>query len=429
MGIVRPFDFQLRTRIVFGEGALARLGDLARELGFTRTLIVSDPGIVATGQVARAAAILEAAGISPRFFHDFDANPDTRMVEAGRAVAADANVDSIVALGGGSSLDCAKGINFVVTNGGTMRDYWGAGKATRPMLPSIGIPMTAGTGSEAQSYAIISDADTHAKMACGDPKAAFRVAILDPALTVSQPRQVTAIAGYDAISHAVEAYVTSRRTAMSDLFARDGWRLLERHYERVLAEPGDLIARGAMLLGAHEAGIAIEQSMLGATHACANPLAALHGTTHGVAIAIMLPHVVRWNADHVGDRYRHLLVGRTHASAPTSDVVGRARGSTGDVGADQRLRPTSSADARDVASGGGVPASIEEGVAPAAEQLASRLEALRRTGGLPTMLSEIGVRRENLPTLATDAATQWTGTFNPRPFDAAAALELYERAY
>jgi alcohol dehydrogenase len=386
VAIVRPFDFQLRTRIVFGEGALARLGDLARELGFTRTLIVSDPGIVATGQVARAAAILEAAAITPRVFHDFDANPDTRMVEAGRAVAADASIDSIVALGGGSSLDCAKGINFVVTNGGTMRDYWGFGKASRPMLPSIGIPTTAGTGSEAQSYAIISDADTHAKMACGDPKAAFRIAILDPALTVSQPRPVTAIAGYDAISHAVEAYVTTRRTAMSDLFARDAWRLLDRHYERVLAEPGDLIARGAMLLGAHEAGIAIEQSMLGATHACANPLTAHHGTTHGVAIAVMLPHVVRWNADHVDDRYRALL-----------NICG------------VRLQP--------------------DRPMQAAERLASRLEELRRAGNLPGTLSDVGVLRENLQTLAADAATQWTGTFNPRPFDAAAAIELYERAY
>src|SRR5439155_21251680 len=122
----------------------------------------------------------------------------------------------------------------------------------------------------------------------------FRVAILDPALTVSQPRQVTAIAGYDAISHAVESYVTVKRTAVSDLFAKDAWRLLEGHYERLLAQPGDLVARGPMLLGAHQAGIAIEQSMLGATHACANPVTAHYGTTHGVAIAVMLPHVVRW---------------------------------------------------------------------------------------------------------------------------------------
>src|SRR5882762_7621927 len=256
---MRSFDFHIRTRVIFGEGTLARLGDLARELSFARTLIVADRGIVAAGLVDRGAALLEAAGIAAFSFSEFDSNPDTRMVEAGRVYAAACAVDSIVALGGGSSLDCAKGINFVLTNGGTMRDYLGFGKASRPMLPAIGVPTTAGTGSEAQAYALISDAQTHAKMACGDPKAAFRVAILDPAVTVSQPRAVTAIAGYDAISHAVEAYVTSRRTAMSDLFARDAWRLLERHYERVLAEPGDLIARGAMLLGAHEAGIAIEQ--------------------------------------------------------------------------------------------------------------------------------------------------------------------------
>jgi len=168
---VRPFDFQLRTRVVFGEGALARLGDLARELSFTRTLIVADRGIVAAGHVDRAAASLHAAGIAPAFFHDFDANPDSRMVEAGRAQAAASAIDSIVAIGGGSSLDCAKGINFVLTNGGTMGDYQGFGKASRAM-PSIGVPTTAGTGSEAQSYAIISNAETHVKMACGDPKAA-----------------------------------------------------------------------------------------------------------------------------------------------------------------------------------------------------------------------------------------------------------------
>src|SRR5437867_8164507 len=144
-------------------------------------------------------------------------------------------------------------------------------------------------------------------MACGDPKAAFRIAVLDPELTVSQPRAVAAIAGYDAISHAVESYVTTRRTDISNLFAGAAWHLLDAHYERVLAEPGDLAARGAMLLGAHEAGVAIEQSMLGATHACANPLTAQHGTLHGIAIAVMLPHVVRWNASHAGRRYAELL--------------------------------------------------------------------------------------------------------------------------
>jgi alcohol dehydrogenase len=393
--MMRPFDFHLRTRIVFGDGSVSRLGELARELGFTRTLLVADRGVLAAGYVDRAAASLAAAGIVASGFHDFEPNPDSDMVEAGRAHAAARAIDSMVALGGGSSLDCAKGINFVLTNGGTMRDYRGFGKAARPMLPSIGVPTTAGTGSEAQSYAIISDPETHAKMACGDPKAAFRLVVLDPALTVSQPRAVTAIAGYDAISHAVESYVTSRRSGISDLFAHDAWRLLDAHYERVLAEPTDLVARGAMLLGAHEAGIAIEQSMLGGTHACANPLTARYGTTHGVAIAVMLPHVVRWNAAVVPDRYAELLRanGRDHTRTA-------ARASAG---------PWTPTDA--------------------GEKLAARLEALARAGGLPATLQALGVDRGDLPALAAEAATQWTGTFNPRPFDAAAALELYERAF
>jgi alcohol dehydrogenase len=376
------FDFALRTRVVFGDHAYERLGALARELGFTRTLIVADRGIVATGQAQRGAELLAAAGIAADVFHDFEANPDSAMVEAGRAHAARCGIDSIVAVGGGSSLDCAKGINFVLTNGGTMRDYRGFGKASRPMLPSIGVPTTAGTGSEAQSYALISDSKTHAKMACGDHKAAFRVAILDPALTVTQPRAVTAIAGYDALSHAVESFVTTRRTEVSDLFARDAWRRLDRYYERVLTAPDEVKGRGAMLWGAHQAGVAIEQSMLGAAHACANPLTARYGTTHGVAIAVMLPHVVRWNGEQVADRYADLL---------------RASGR-------------------------------EPGPVPAA-RLADRLDELARTGELPRTLRQLGVERDDIPALAADAATQWTGTFNPRPFDAAAALALYERAY
>jgi alcohol dehydrogenase len=365
-----PFDFQSRIRLVFGDGALDRLGTLAGGLGCRHALLVADPGIAAAGYADRAAASLRAGGIAESRFHEFDANPDSRMVEAGRTIAQAAGVDSLVAIGGGSSLDCAKGINFLLAGDGTMRDYRGYGKARGALLPSIGIPTTAGTGSEAQSYAIISDADTHAKMACGDPGIAFRIAILDPALTVSQPRAVTAVAGYDAVSHAVESYVTVKRTPISDLFAREAWRLLAGNYERVLAAPADRQARGAMLLGAHHAGIAIEQSMLGATHACANPLTARYGTAHGVAIGVMLPHVVRWNEEAVGDRYAE-------------------------------LRP----------------------------DLAGFLERLARAGGLPATLRELGASIGDLPALAADAATQWTGTFNPRPFDQTAALVLYRNAY
>lgn len=379
---MEPFDLELRTRLIFGAGSFRRLGEVAKQLGFTRSLIVSDKGLLPTGAAARAKSLLAEAGIESWTFHDFDPNPDMQMVENGRVVAASHNIDSLVALGGGSSLDCAKGINFVLTNGGTMRDYWGFGKASRPMLPSIGIPTTAGTGSEAQAYALISDTETHRKMACGDPKAAFRVAMLDPELTVSQPRDVAAAAGFDAISHAVESFVTKKRTGVSDLFAREAWRLLEANFERVLSEPGNIEARGAMLLGAHEAGVAIEQSMLGATHACANPLTSRYGTTHAVAISVMLPQVVRWNAEVVGERYAELL-----------HVAGRSAGPD------------------------------------AGTQLAARLEQLARAGGLPSTLHSLQIPREDLPLLAENATKEWTGTFNPRPLDAAAALTLYERAY
>ena len=384
---MEPFDFHSRTRLVFGEGSIERLGQLAAEAGFRRTLLVADRGIVACGYVERARSLLTEAGITVFTFHDFDSNPNTIMAESGRRFAAKLGIDSIIGLGGGSSMDCGKAINFLLTGGGTMQDYWGYGKARTPMLPMIGIPTTAGTGSEAQSYALISDPDTHVKMACGDPGAAFKVAILDPLLTVSQPARVTASTGFDAISHAVETYVTTKRSAASEVFSREAWRLLEAYYERVINDPQDIEARGGMLLGAYWAGMAIENSMLGAAHACANPLTAHYDTEHGVAIGLMLPHVVRWNGPEAGYRYAELL----------------------DACRDMRDRTNGAEDA--------------------GEMLASRLERMLAMGRLPRRLTEANVPSDDLRRLADEAAAQWTGQFNPRKFGAAAALELYRRAY
>ncbi|HEY0173098.1 MAG TPA: iron-containing alcohol dehydrogenase [Pyrinomonadaceae bacterium] len=374
---MQGFDYQPRTRVIFGAGSLARLGEEARALGFRRTLLVADRGLLEAGHVERASRLLEASGVSVARFHDFETNPDAAMVERGRAFAKGEGVDSFVGLGGGSSLDCAKGINFLLTNGGRMQDYAGYGRARRPLLPMIGVPTTAGTGSEAQSYALVSDERTHAKMACGDPSAAFRVALLDAELTLSAPRAVTASAGFDAVAHAVETYVSSARSPLSEMFSREAWRLLEGAYERALAAPEDVEARGRMLLGAHLAGAAIENSMLGAAHACANPLTARYGTEHGAALASLLPWVVRWNASEVGARYAELSGGR--------------------------------------GAGG--------------EALARRVEELSAAGALGRKLSEAGMAREDLRALADDAAGQWTGRFNPRAFDAAGALEVYEWAY
>jgi alcohol dehydrogenase len=375
---MQPFEFHARTRVVFGAGEVARGGTLAAELG-TRALLVADSGIVATGLVSRVRGLLETAGVAVWEFDDFGENPDSAMVARGRDVAAPHGVDVIVAVGGGSSLDCAKGINFVLTNGGTAADYKGYGKASRPMLPMLGVPTTAGTGSEAQSYAVLSDADTHTKMACGAPGAAFRIALLDPELTLTAPAAVTAAAGIDAVSHAVETWVTTRRSPLSDVFAREAWRLLSGGFVRVMTAPEDIEARGAMQLGAYFGGLAIEQSMLGATHACANPLTRRYGTVHGVAISMLLPHVVRWNSRVAGDRYAEL-----------AGVRGETR------------RP---------------------------ELLAARIEDLIAAGGFPGGLSAVGVPERDLPDLATEAAEQWTGAFNPRKFDVAGALEIYAAAY
>lgn len=381
--LLTSFDYDPRTRVVFGPGSIQRLGEFAAGVGGRNVLLVTDGGLKAVGHEERAVALLERAGLTPHIFDEVSTNPTTQDVERGLAFARSRNIDQIIGLGGGSSMDCAKGINFLLTNGGRMQDYRGLGKATRPMLPMIAVPTTAGTGSEAQSYAVIADAESHMKMACGDKKALARVAILDPELTVTMPAAVTAATGVDAISHAVETYVTTARNPVSQLFSRQAWQLLVRAFPVVVSEPHNLDARGAMLLGAHLAGTAIENSMLGATHALANPLSAHFGTIHGIAIGILLPHVVRYNAQVVGRLY-------------------------GDLADDAGL-----ADARDPT---------------AAEQLADHLAWLIQRSGQPTSLVDVIGHESLLPRLAEEAAAQWTGTFNPRPVDKSSLLELYQCA-
>ena len=369
------FDWQPRTRLVFGPGTLARVGEIASQLGGRRALIVSDKGLVAAGYVDRAQAAIKNAGLSVAVYDKVHENPTTLDVAECVEVARTAACDLIVGLGGGSSMDTAKGCNFILTNGGQMKDYWGVGKATRPMLPLIAVPTTAGTGSECQSAALIADEVTHQKMACLDPKAAARVAILDPELTISQPQGVTAATGIDAIAHAVETAVTTKRTALSMVFSREAFRLCNGAFPRVLATPTDLHARAEMQLGAAYAGLAIESSMLGAAHSAANPLTAHHGVIHGQAVGIMLPQVVRFNAEDSA-----------------------ARAAYAELGAAAGLRD--------------------------AEQLAHRIEELLSLAGLSARLREFRV--SSLPLLAEEAAKQWTASFNPRTISAADFVQLYE---
>jgi alcohol dehydrogenase len=395
-------DYQLRTRLVAGENAIEQLGTLAKELQAQRVLIVSDPGLVEAGVFQRGAQRITQVGLEVLGFHQLAENPNTLHVQAGLEVAREFRPDLLVGLGGGSSMDCAKGINFLYSCGGKMADYWGVGKATAPMLPMIAVPTTAGTGSETQSFALISDAHTHVKMACGDPKAAPTIAVLDPVLTCSQPPRVTALTGIDALTHALESYVTNKRNAISDCYAREAWRLLSRGFPLVINEPKNLHGRHQMQLGAAFAGMAIEASMLGAAHALANPLTAFLDVPHGQAVGMMMPHVIRFNASIVQERYGQLV-------DLLDDVSPSDRRPSSEILADRFtswLRLSSMA------------ITLEE------------LEGWRAkfgNGELAGGSSPCG-QEDLLESMAQMAAKQWTGAFNPRPAKADDFLAIYKAA-
>jgi alcohol dehydrogenase len=382
------FDHQPRTRLVFGAGSVDRVGELARDIGAKHVLLVTDAGIVAAGHAERVRRNLEAAGLRVTEFDQARENPTTKCVYDCLEIARPAGIDTIIGLGGGSSMDTAKGCNFILTNGGRMQDYLGVGKAVKPMLPLIAIPTTAGTGSECQSAALITDEQTHQKMACLDPKAAARIAILDPLLTLSQPPSVTAFTGIDAVAHAVETAVTKKRNPLSLMYSHEAFKLCVRSLPEIFINPNDLEARGRMQVGAAFAGLAIENSMLGAAHSAANPLTAHCGIVHGQAVGMMLPHVVRFNGTEAQTRAAYAEL----ASAPEI-------------------------------------ACASNGHEQAWEALIARLEALLNLAQMPRSLAECGVERRMIPVLAEEAARQWTANFNPRPVAKEDFERLYEAAF
>lgn len=377
------------VRVEFAAGVLDSLGARAREVGAKHALLVTDNGIRdATDYEDRANASLVSAGLAVTIFDGAEENPTTTHVTRGVEAAhagerTHGAIDLIVGLGGGSAMDCAKGINFLLTNGSAIRDYWGDADevtlaARKPLISSILVPTTAGTGSEAQSFALISDADTHVKMACGDRRPPGNgglrpvAALLDPALTKTVPRAVMVATTLDAITHAIETSASKRANESSRAASQAAWQLLTRGAVRVLADTGDDEARADMLLGAHLAGVAIEQSMLGAAHACANPLTATYGTTHGIAVGVMMPHVIRHNAATGENPYATL---------------------------------------------------------GAAREIADVVSQLLAVAGISPSLRDHGIDEAKIPALAEAAAKQWTAQFNPRAVDAAALEAIYRDAF
>ena len=373
-------EFVQATQIVRGPDALREVPAIVTGIAF----VVTDKGIADAGHVDRLLGVFAAAGRTAVVYDAVTPNPDEDAVaaclEAYRQAGGDEGFDWIVALGGGSAIDVAKGCAMLACSGGRMADYLGRGRidVQRPRL--LAVPTTAGTGSETQSFALIGNRDTGQKMACGGTAPAF--AVLDAALTVTMPEGVTACTGLDTLTHAVEASVTKRRSPASRARAIEAFQLVERHFEAVLDAPNDLDARAAMLHASALAGLAIENGMLGAAHSMANPLTRRFGVAHGQAVGQALPGVVAYNAVQPDARAGYADLARTAGLARTDD--------------DDRV---------------------------ATEALQRRLRALVTRAGF-------GVRLEGVPAMAADelaqeAATQWTAQFNPRDVDAAAFGELF----
>lgn len=375
--MIEPFASKPSPKLVFGPGTLSELPASVREIGGSAVFLVSDSGIARAGHLGTARQLLESAGIPVAIYDQSKENPTESDAVACRDFARDRNFNCIVALGGGSSMDTAKACNFLLSNGGAMRDYHGYGKATQPMLPLIAIPTTAGTGSECQSYALVSRDDTHEKMACGDPKARARVAILDPDLTATQPVSVAIQTGLDALTHALESAVCTRRNPLSSLYSEGAFRNISSAIGDVIAGRTTRDDRGQMQLGAALAGLAIENSMLGAAHATANPLTARHGVVHGHAVALMMPHVMRFNA---ADPAINAIYARYSAILKESSVT----------------------------------------TLPLIEWMSEVV--------MQSSIPGLNGTAHDLVALARDAARQWTGQFNPRPLRQDDYIALYRCA-
>jgi len=375
-------------RLVFGDNSLNQLGELAAEIAEGKALLVTDAGVRSTGHVDRATKVLEDSGFTVEIFDRVIENPTTREVDICVEVAREFKPNLIIGLGGGSSMDTAKGCNFIYTNGGEMQDYWGIGKATEEMLPLIAIPTTAGTGSECQSFALIADPETHRKMACGDPKAAPMISILDPVLTLTQPDQVTAATGIDAIGHSLEAAVTTKRNDISAHYSLEAFKRVVNALPEIFKNPDNLEARREMQVGAAYAGQAIESSMLGAAHAAANPLTATLGITHGLAVGMMITPVVRYNS-----------------SDPESKKIYC------------QLAMEAGLISRDCDENAAVDA-IENKLSDILAQIEIPFDEVR--SNLDDSLVE---------KLAEDAAKEWTGTFNPIKMGIADFAQLYRDTF
>ncbi len=309
--ISQSFTVTQPTRIRFGVDAINDLPALVKELGGSKVFLVVDPGLIKAGLVERITAPLAKAKIAFEIYDQVDPEPGLKLADNGAKLAKKAKCDCVVGAGGGSAMDVAKAVSILLTNGGKAEDYLGLGKIKKPGVPKIMIPTSAGTGAEVTFTAVFINEKTKSKGGMNGDPLYPEAAILDPALTVSLPPHITATTGVDALTHALEAFVSTQAHAISDMYALEAIDLISSNLVRAYAHGGNLEARSNMLMGSLLAGKALATAGVGLVHAMAYPLGGMFGIPHGLANAVLLPYVMAYN-----------LIGNPGRFAMLAEVMG-----------------------------------------------------------------------------------------------------------
>ncbi len=375
-------SFSSPPRLIMGEDALETAAAQLPSLG-EKVLIVTDPGIVAAGIHDQVHTVLAGSGLPIETFSEVVGNPDVATVKKADAARAAAGSDIIVAIGGGSSIDVAKSVAVIATNGGQIGDYEGVDRFSPPPLPVLVVPTTVGSGSEVTKGAVITDPETHVKMVIVSDLMFARIAILDPRVVAGLPGRIAATTGMDALTHAIEAYVAKGANPVTDAINLGAIEIIGQNL--VPASQGDPDALYQMLVASSMAGIGFHDAGLGAVHALANTLGGHFGIHHGTANALFLPYVMDFNLSAAPERFARI------AQALGEDVAGL---------------------------------SAED----AARRASERVHRLAEETGVPRTLTELDIPEDAIPALATDALGQADLPGNPREASLQDLTDLYRRA-
>lgn len=356
---------------LFGQGVVNETGKHLLGLGVKKVLLVTDAGLQALGVADEIAGIIREAGVEVALFPKAEPNPTDKNVEEGLKVYFDEQCDGIVTLGGGSSHDAGKGIGLVAANGGRIHDYEGVDRSNKPMVPLIAINTTAGTGSEVTKFTIITNSERKIKMAIVDKHVTPALSINDPLLMVKMPPSLTAATGLDALTHAVEAYVSTAATPITDALAIQAIKIIPKFLPRAVANGEDIEAREQMVYAQSLAGMAFNNASLGYVHAIAHQFGGFYNYPHGVCNAILLPHVCKFNLIAREDRFAEI------AAALGEKIEGLS-------------------------------------VREAAEKAIAKIQQMSKDLNIPAGFTELGAKEEDIPTLAENAMKDACAATNPR---------------